>query len=61
MGNVVATDEDHPENLDREAGANITGRNTSETYSHLSPAYRQAILEILRDTKPGLPDYWTAT
>ncbi len=39
----------------------LTGRNTSETYSHLSPADRQAILEILRDTKPGLPDYWTAT
>jgi hypothetical protein len=36
----------------------FTGRNTSETYSHLSPADRQAILEILRDTRPGLPDYW---
>ena len=36
----------------------LTERNTSEIYSHLSSADRQAILEILRDTKPGLPDYW---
>jgi len=36
----------------------LTQRNTSETYQHLSPADRQAILEILRDTKSDLPDYW---
>jgi hypothetical protein len=36
----------------------LTQRNTSETYQHLSPADRQAILEILRETKPDLPDYW---
>jgi len=27
-------------------------------YARLTPADRQAILEILRDTKPGLPDYF---
>jgi hypothetical protein len=37
----------------------LTERSTSEIYSHLSSADRQAILEILRDTKRGLPDYWT--
>jgi hypothetical protein len=32
----------------------------SEKYSHLSPADRKAIIEIICDTKAGLPDYWTA-
>lgn len=36
----------------------LTERNTNEIYSHLSSADRQAILGILRETKPGLPDYW---
>lgn len=36
-------------------------RNTSGTYEHLSLADRQAILEILRETKPNLPDYWKAS
>jgi hypothetical protein len=27
-------------------------------YKHLSPAERRDILTILRETKPGLPDYW---
>jgi hypothetical protein len=30
----------------------------AEKYAHLSPADRQAIVEIIRETKPELPDYW---
>jgi hypothetical protein len=29
-------------------------------FTHLSPEDRRAIVEILRDTKPNLPQYWTA-
>jgi hypothetical protein len=29
-------------------------------FTHLSPEDRRAIIEILRATKPGLPEYWTA-
>lgn len=36
----------------------LTVKDQSAAYAHLSPAERQAILEILRDTKPNLPDYW---
>jgi hypothetical protein len=36
----------------------LNGQDTSGRYDHLSADDRQAILEILRDTKPGLPDYW---
>ena len=32
----------------------LTGQDTAPKYAHLSRADRQAILEILRDTKPGL-------
>lgn len=39
----------------------LTGKDTSEDFQHLTPADRQAILEILRDTKQGLPDYWHQT
>jgi hypothetical protein len=39
----------------------LTGQDTSEDFQHLTPADRQAILEILRDTKQGLPDYWHQT
>ena len=38
----------------------LTGKDQSEEYAHLSPKTRQAILEILLETKNGLPDYWTA-
>jgi hypothetical protein len=31
-----------------------------DPFAHLSKADRQAIFEILRDTKKGLPDYWKA-
>lgn len=33
----------------------------AEKYAHLSPADRQAIVEIIAETKPGLPDYWKPT
>ena len=36
----------------------LTGRDTSPKYAHLSTQDRTAILEILVQTKPGLPDYW---
>jgi len=36
----------------------LTGRDSSEAFAHLSAEDRKAILEILRDTLPGLPAYW---
>ena len=36
----------------------LTGADKSEEFAHLTKADRQAVLEILRDTKPDLPDYW---
>ncbi len=36
----------------------LTGKDTSETYARLSKQDRQNILEILRETKKGLPAYW---
>jgi hypothetical protein len=36
----------------------LTGKDTKPEYERLTPETRQAILAILRDTKPGLPDYW---
>ena len=36
----------------------LTGDDMGETWSHLSRRKRQAILDILRETKEGLPDYW---
>jgi hypothetical protein len=36
----------------------LSGHDTGAAFTHLSAADRQAVLEILRDTKPGLPDYW---
>jgi hypothetical protein len=38
----------------------LTGHDQTKDYAHLSGDDRQAILEILRETKPGLPAYWTA-
>ena len=35
------------------AGEVLTGRDTSAAFAHLTPDDRQAILEILQDTKPG--------
>jgi hypothetical protein len=36
----------------------LSGKDTSKEFAHLSAADRQAVLEILRATKPNLPDYW---
>jgi hypothetical protein len=37
----------------------LTGRDQSPEFAHLSSDHRRAILEILLDTKPGLPAYWS--
>jgi hypothetical protein len=39
----------------------LSGRETGDRYAVLTPADRQAILEILRETKPGLPDYFAGS
>lgn len=36
----------------------LTGKDTTPQFQHLTPADRKAVLEILRETLPGLPDYW---
>lgn len=36
----------------------LSGKDQSKTFAHLTPNDRQAILEILRDTKKDLPAYW---
>jgi len=38
----------------------LTGRDQSEKFKRLSTSDRQAVLEILRETKPGLPEYFKA-
>lgn len=38
----------------------LTGRATEKRYEALGAADRTAIIEILRDTKKDLPDYWNA-
>lgn len=38
----------------------LTGRDQSPPFAHLSADGRQVALEILRDTKLGLPAYWQA-
>jgi hypothetical protein len=39
----------------------LTGQDRSKEYAGISNADRQAVLEILTDTKPNLPDYWKPT
>lgn len=36
----------------------LTGKVGDKAFAHLSAADRRAILEIVRETKPGLPGYW---
>jgi hypothetical protein len=36
----------------------LTGKDRSKEFSHLSAADRQAVLELLRETKANLPEYW---
>ena len=38
----------------------LSGKDGSKTFERLSAADRQAILEIVLDTKAGLPSYWKA-
>jgi hypothetical protein len=38
----------------------LTGKDKGQTFAGLSPADRQAVLEIVRATKPKLPKYWTS-
>jgi len=38
----------------------LTGQDTSREWANLSPDDREAVLQILRDTKPNLPEYWRA-
>lgn len=38
----------------------LTGKDTNARFARLTPQDRQAILEIVRDTKPNLPAYWNA-
>jgi hypothetical protein len=38
----------------------LTGRDTSGSFDRLTKADREAVLEILRATKTGLPDEWNA-
>lgn len=39
----------------------LTEHEQSPEFARRTSAERKAILEILRDTKPGLPDYWKAS
>jgi hypothetical protein len=36
----------------------LSGHDESDRFAHLKTSDRQAILEILRETKPDLPSYW---
>ncbi len=36
----------------------LSGEDQSDRFSHIAAAERQAIRDIIRDTKPGLPAYW---
>jgi hypothetical protein len=39
----------------------LNGRDSSKEFAHLSAQDRQAILQILRETHPELPDYWKSS
>ena len=36
----------------------LTGKDKSPVFARLSAGDRRAVLEIVRDTKPGLPRFW---
>ena len=38
----------------------LTGKDKSQTFAGISATDRQAVLEIVRATKPNLPKYWTS-
>jgi hypothetical protein len=37
----------------------LSGEDKSDKFGRLNEADRRAIVEIVRETKPGLPEYWT--
>ena len=39
----------------------LSGRDAAERYAHLTPDTRSAIVEILRATKPALPEYFVSS
>jgi hypothetical protein len=39
----------------------LSGKEKSDTYARLSAEDRQAVLEIVRETKKGLPTYWKSS
>ena len=39
----------------------LSGKDQSPKFAHISDADRSAILEIVRDTKAGVPDYWSSS
>ena len=39
----------------------LTGKDKAQTFARISPADRLAALEIVRATKPKLPDYWNGS
>jgi len=39
----------------------LSGGDQSPKFAHISDADRSAILEIVRDTKVGVPDYWSSS
>jgi len=39
----------------------LTGKTQREEFKRVTPEDRRAVLEILRETKPNLPAYWSAT
>ena len=39
----------------------LSGKDRSPKFGHLSDADRSAILEIVRETKAGVPDYWSSS
>ncbi len=39
----------------------LTGKDNSQPFAGLSGADRQAVLEIVRSTKPRLPEYWLSS
>jgi hypothetical protein len=42
----------------RRMWAVLSGKESGERYAHMAAADRQAAIEILRETKPGLPKYF---
>jgi len=36
----------------------LTGQDKTKTFANIAPADREAVLEIVRATKPNLPKYW---